>query len=101
MQVHKNYWPPKALTPMPNAADLQFEDISVGQSAQFEMLVTEEMVGQFAQLSGDQNPLHVDHQYAAGTSFGAPIAHGMLLASFFSRLVGMHLPGKRALYLSQ
>jgi acyl dehydratase len=55
----------------------------------------------FAVISGDQNPLHMDENYANTTPFKKRVCHGMLLASFFSRLIGMHLPGKNALYFSQ
>ena len=59
------------------------------------------MVEQFSNLSGDLNPLHMDNQFAESSSFKKRIVHGMLLASFFSQLIGMKLPGKNALYFSQ
>jgi acyl dehydratase len=59
------------------------------------------MVDNFAEFSGDYNELHMDEDYASTTSFGKRICHGMLLTSFFSRLVGMSIPGKNALYFSQ
>jgi len=83
------------------AADRSFETFAVGETASFERIITADDVHAFAMLSGDQNPLHLDEAYAATTRFGKPIAHGMLLASFFSALLGMQLPGKRCLYLSQ
>jgi 3-hydroxybutyryl-CoA dehydratase len=86
---------------MPKAATLRFDDLAIGQRAQFDVLLTEEMIVQFAELSGDYNPLHTDETYAQATQFGGRIAHGMLCAAFFSRLVGMHLPGRLALYLYQ
>ena len=55
----------------------------------------------FAALSGDHNPLHVDAAFARQTSFQKPVAHGMLLASYVSTLVGMHLPGPGALWTRQ
>ena len=55
----------------------------------------------FAKLSGDFNPLHMDEDYALNTNFEKRVCHGMLLASFFSQLVGMYLPGKNSLYFSQ
>jgi acyl dehydratase len=85
----------------PEAADLRFADISVGDTACFRHSVTAEDVSAFARLSGDCNPLHTDASYAAQTEFGRRLVHGMFLASLFSRLVGMHLPGRRCLYLSQ
>lgn len=83
------------------AADLRFEDIAVGDEVSFLVTIHERHTEQFAALSGDFNPLHVDEGYAASTPFGRRIVHGMFLASLFSRLVGMYLPGRRCLYLSQ
>ncbi len=81
--------------------DLAFSEISLGLSDSFQIKLTEEMVNSFLKLSGDFNPLHADESYAQNTPFGKRVVPGMLLSSFFSRLVGMHLPGKQALYLSQ
>lgn len=83
------------------ARDLSFESIRVGDTASLARTIHEEDVHTFAKLSGDENPLHTDHAYAATTSFKKPVVHGMLLGSFCSALVGMYLPGKRCLYLSQ
>ncbi|TAK18636.1 MAG: MaoC family dehydratase [Acidobacteria bacterium] len=84
-----------------DAADLAFEDIVVGQEASFARTIEDADVRAFATLSGDRNPLHMDAAYAATTQFGGRVVHGMLVASFFSTLVGMCLPGRRALFLSQ
>lgn len=78
-----------------------YAEIRVGDSAEFEETITHETVDAFAQLSGDHNPLHMDEHFAAQTATGSRIAHGMLGGAFFSRLIGMHLPGTHALYLSQ
>jgi acyl dehydratase len=86
---------------MEEARDLKFEDINVGDSTSFSHTITEQDVLDFARLSGDYNPLHIDEAYAARTQFGKPIAHGMFLGALCSRLIGMYLPGKRSLYLSQ
>lgn|SRR3989344_3853810 len=83
------------------AENLNLEEIKIGMSREFSVSLTEEMVEKFAGLSGDFNPLHMDESYAENTRFKKRVVHGMLLASFFSRLVGMHLPGKKALYLLQ
>jgi acyl dehydratase len=63
--------------------------------------VTEKDVQTFADLTGDDNPLHMDEQYAAQTRFKHRVVHGMLTASFLSTLIGTLLPGRGALYLSQ
>lgn len=86
---------------MNKAEELSFMDINIGLMKEFSVLITEEIVRDFARISGDYNPLHMDIEYANTTKFNNRIVHGMLLSSFFSRLIGMHLPGKKALYLLQ
>ena len=86
---------------MSEAREYSFNDIRVGQREVFQILIDEELVENFAKVSGDFSPLHMNETYAKETSFSGRICHGMLLASFFSRLVGMYLPGKNALYFSQ
>jgi len=83
------------------AADLSFDDISIGQKESFSKKITESMLDEFSKFSGDLNPLHMDDEFARSSTFGKRIVHGMLLASFFSQLIGMKLPGKSALYFSQ
>lgn len=72
----------------------KFEDLHAGLSHAFEQTVTEEMLAQFCALSGDVNPLHVDRVFAVGHGFPDKVVHGLLTAAFYSRLVGMYLPGK-------
>ncbi len=86
---------------MNNPLEYSFDEIKIGLIHNFEVIIDEEIIKKFANISGDFNPLHMDDQYAKETKFGKRVAHGMLLASFFSRLVGMYLPGKNALYFSQ
>jgi len=80
---------------------LTFDEIEIGLKKSFEIKITEDMLNSFSELSGDFNPLHMDKEYANSTGFDERVCNGMLLASFFSRLIGMHLPGKNALYFSQ
>jgi len=83
------------------AKKISFEDIFIGQKENFSTKITESMVDEFSEFSGDFNPLHIDNEYAASSTFGKRIVHGMLLASFFSQLIGMKLPGENSLYFSQ
>ena len=83
------------------ASEHTFEELFVGQKKSFSEKINESMLTTFAEISGDFNPLHMNENYASGTNFGKRVCHGMLLASFFSRLIGMHLPGKNSLYFSQ
>lgn len=84
-----------------NAKDLRMEDIHVGDTASFSRTWTDEDVQNFASISGDVNPLHMNDEYAKTTQFGRRLVHGMLLGSLCSQFVGMYIPGKRCLYLSQ
>lgn len=78
-----------------------FEDLTEGLSASIEKIVTEQDVQAFAQVTGDTNPVHLDAEYAATTSFEKPIAHGMLTAGFISAAIGTKLPGPGCIYLEQ
>ena len=62
---------------------------------------TKEDVIVFANLSGAQNPLHVDKEFAEKSNFGKNVVHGMLTASLFSTLIGMYCPGEKGLLLGQ
>ena len=84
-----------------NITVLDFAEIKIGMEKKFTIEITESMIENFANLSGDYNPLHMDEDYAKTTSFKKRVCHGMLLSSFFSKLVGMYLPGQNALYLAQ
>jgi len=86
---------------MNNSLEYSFDEIKIGLEHHFEITINEKLEEDFARISGDFNPLHMDEQYAKETKFGKRVCHGMLLGSFFSRLVGMYLPGKNALYFSQ
>ena len=74
-----------------------FDDLSVGMSAQFRRKIDVEIIGVFAQVSGDLNPLHTDADYARRSGFKDQVAHGMLCSLLFSELVGVHLPGENCL----
>ena len=81
--------------------ELKFHEICIGQINTFQIKITEKMVDDFANFSGDYNPLHMDKNFAKSKNFKNRVCHGMLLSSFFSRLIGMYLPGKNSLYFSQ
>jgi acyl dehydratase len=59
-------------------------------------IITESMLDEFAKLPCDYSPLHTNEQYTQTTNFSLKICHGLLLASFFYQLIGVHLPGKNA-----
>jgi len=72
-----------------------------GDTFEVSRLVTDELIRQFARVSGDTNPIHLDEEFAAGTRFGKRIAHGMLTASFISALLGSSLSVNKLVYLGQ
>ncbi|ALL12358.1 dehydratase [Caulobacter henricii] len=80
---------------------LFLEELSVGQTADLVRTVGEADIIAFAAVTGDNNPVHLDPDYAATTSFGERIAHGMLSAGYISAVIGTTLPGPGAIYLSQ
>ncbi len=78
-----------------------FAELAVGQQESFEVIVTSDSLDQFRALSGDENPLHCDDVFACARGFTGRVVYGMQLASYFSTLVGMYLPGAQCLYVSQ
>ncbi|MCL1992603.1 MAG: MaoC family dehydratase [Spirochaetes bacterium] len=77
-----------------------YDEIQIGQSASVTKTISEYDVYSFAGITGDFNPAHVNEAYAQGTFFKTRIAHGMLTASFISTVLGMHLPGPGAIFIS-
>jgi len=77
------------------------EDLSVGMSASYGKTVTDADIVLFAGVSGDNNAVHTNQEFAATTAFGGRIAHGMLSASFISAALGTRLPGPGSVYMGQ
>ena len=86
---------------MPQLRNYTFDEITIGQTAQYSKTVQETDVALFAAASGDVNPVHLDADFAATTSFGERIAHGMLTGAVVSAALAMELPGPGTIYLSQ
>ena len=80
---------------------MNYEEIQIGQKETLTHLVTQSDIEKFVDLTGDDNKLHVDKEYASKTVFKKPVAHGMLSASFISTIIGTKLPGDGALWFSQ
>jgi len=74
------------------------EDLEVGMFRESKHDVSEQDVEDFARISGDYNPLHMDEEYAKTTSFGGRIAHGAMTASYVSAILGNELPGPGAVF---
>jgi 3-oxoacyl-[acyl-carrier protein] reductase len=79
----------------------RFDDIHVGDVESIQRTVTEADVRRFVEMTGDDNPLHVDRAYAERTSFKDVVVHGMFGASLVSTVIGTKLPGEGALWLKQ
>ena len=77
------------------------EDLEVGMSASFAKTITEADIVMFAGVSGDNNALHINEEFAASTPFGGRIAHGLLTASIISAAVANRMPGPGTIYLGQ
>ena len=76
-------------------------NVKVGDKFSRSRVVTDELVRQFAELSGDHNPIHLDEEFARSTRFGRRIAHGMLTGAFISAVLGEEFAERRIVYLSQ
>ncbi|KAA9015731.1 MaoC family dehydratase [Niallia endozanthoxylica] len=81
--------------------ELTYEDIQIGDRAVFSKTISEFDIYQFAGITGDFNPMHIDEEFADKTIFQDRIAHGLLTGSFISTVLGMKLPGPNSIYLSQ
>ncbi len=78
-----------------------FEDLREGMQDAFAKTITNSDVSTFAGISGDTNPVHLNHEFASETMFEGQVAHGMLTASFISTVIGTKLPGPGCIYVSQ
>lgn len=76
-------------------------ELKIGDTFTFEKEMTDELIRQFADISGDHNPLHLDDEFAKNTRFGKRIAHGMLTSSFISAVLGYKLNVRKLVYLGQ
>lgn len=74
-----------------------FEELYVGLEESFQVTVTEKMMEEFENISGDINPLHLDEEYAKSKNMKGKVVYGMATSSFYSTLVGVYLPGERCL----
>ncbi len=80
---------------------MTIQELQLGQSASYTKTITNKDVLLFAEVSGDDNPVHVNEEYALTTMFKGRIVHGALVASLFSKILGTDLPGNGTIYLGQ
>ncbi|NCI49075.1 SDR family oxidoreductase [Sediminibacterium roseum] len=79
----------------------RYDEINIGDKAEIIQKITDSDIDKFVSLTGDDNKLHINKEYASKTSFKQPVAHGMLSASFISTIIGTKIPGDGALWFSQ
>lgn len=77
------------------------DDLEIGMSACYSRTITDADVVNFAGVSGDTNPIHLDEEFASRTHFGTRIAHVMLYASYLYTILGTKLPGPGSVYIDQ
>lgn len=75
--------------------------INIGDQASLTKTFTDEDVRSFAEISGDNNPIHLDDEYATSTRFGKRLVHGILTSGMISAVLGTQLPGPGSVYISQ
>lgn len=80
---------------------MRIDELYVGQSSSLSKRFTLEDVKAFARLSQDNNPVHLDKEYAENSVFHQRIVHGFLTGSLFSAIIGTQLPGNGSIYLGQ
>ena len=80
--------------------DHTFESLKIGDTFDFHRYISEDDVLTFARITGDDNPLHVDAEYAEKTRFGDRIVHGVLLLGLISKVLGRDFPGPGSVAVS-
>ena len=74
--------------------EYKLSNIKIGLEESFSVVIDSSKLDKFLDISNDLNPLHVDNAYAKEKGFDGRVVYGLLTASFYSTLVGVHLPGK-------
>ncbi len=75
--------------------------IKAGDTYTHDVTFKQADVAMFAEISGDNNPVHIDPEYAATTIFKRPIVHGFFSGAVFSKVFGTLFPGQGTIYLYQ
>ena len=80
---------------------MNYNDLSLGMSYQIVKSFSQDDVKTFADLSMDDNPIHLDKEYAHNSIFKQNLVHGFLVGSLFSAIIGTKMPGNGSIYLNQ
>jgi 3-hydroxybutyryl-CoA dehydratase len=73
-------------------------DLYEGMVENFEFVVTNQMMENFSELSGDFNPLHINTEYAISKGFEGSVVYGGILITQISKIIGMYMPGNNSLW---
>lgn len=76
-------------------------NFEVGHTVEFSKTIGEFDIYQFAGITGDFNPIHINEVYANNTRFKKRIAHGMLTSSFICTALGTQMPGVGTIHVNQ
>ena len=82
-------------------SSIPIEDINIGMTVSYSQVISDCDIRNFANVSGDYNPVHLDEKYAESSLYKKRIAHGLMSASYFSGLFGTKIPGPGCVYVSQ
>lgn len=80
---------------------MKYNEIQIGNKFEAYHEITSKDVQAFAKVSGDNNPIHLDDDFAKESIFQQKIVHGMLIGAFFSKAIASGLPGPGSIYLNQ
>ena len=75
--------------------------IKLGDTYTEKVRYTQANVDTFAKISGDNNPIHINAEYASKSIFGRCIVHGFFAGAVFSKVFGTQWPGEGTIYLFQ
>lgn len=81
--------------------NVTYDELTIGLTASQTRTLSKQDIAAFAAVSGDDNPAHLDEDYADQTLFRGVIGHGMWGAALISKLLGTSLPGPGTIYLEQ
>jgi acyl dehydratase len=77
-----------------------FDSIQVGDTYRAKRYISTDDVEKFAEVTGDDNPIHLDAEHAKQTRFGVPVVHGVLLLGIVSKVLGRDYPGHGSIAVS-
>ncbi len=80
---------------------MKFENIKVDDEFVWNRVIDTEFVKQFAELTGDNNPIHLNEEFARNSIFGQRIIHGLIVGTIFSKIIASDFPGPGSIYLHQ